>query len=111
MTTQDSQIQVNHAELTAPDPATGESGRPVSLADTSSETAVPSETAAPSETDATRRHLLRKGVKLAFVSPIVTSFLASQARAAGSNLSCYPTGQACGDEECCNGPCNLGVCP
>ncbi|MGB0715473.1 MAG: hypothetical protein ACPGXK_06325 [Phycisphaerae bacterium] len=63
------------------------------------------------ETDESRRALIRKGVKLAFVSPVITSFLASQARAAGSNLSCYPTGQPCGDEACCNGPCNLGVCP
>lgn len=59
-----------------------------------------------------RRDLLRRGVKLAFVAPMVLTFSARDAMAAGSNHSCYPAGQPCpGEEECCNGPCNFGVCP
>lgn len=63
-------------------------------------------------TDRDRRDLMRRGVKLAFVAPLVLTFSARDAMAAGSNHSCYPAGQPCpGEEECCNGPCNFGICP
>ncbi len=46
---------------------------------------------------------MREGLKLAFVAPILSTFLAQQAYA---SYSCYPQGHACtnggGDpEECC----------
>lgn len=60
----------------------------------------------------TRRDVVRQGVKLAFVAPVITTFFARDAMAAGSNHSCYPTGHACpGAEPCCNGPCVVNVCP
>ena len=60
-----------------------------------------------------RRDLVRRGVKLAFVAPVITTFFAKDAYAAASVMSCYPTGQACGagTEPCCDGPCAVGVCP
>lgn len=61
----------------------------------------------------TRRELVRRGVKLAFIAPVVTTFFAQEAYAAGSNHSCYPTGHACGGgekEDCCSGACVLNVC-
>ena len=57
-----------------------------------------------------RRAVVRGGVKLVFVAPIVSTFFASQAYAA--NYSCYGVGHEClGDgtyedgnaEECCPG--------
>ena len=59
-----------------------------------------------------RRKLLSHGVKLAFVAPVVMTFSAKDALAAGSNHSCYPEGHACpGNEACCEGlACNDGVC-
>lgn len=60
----------------------------------------------------TRRDVVQQGIKLAFVPPVLSTFFAEEARAAGSNQSCYPAGHVCpGAEPCCNGDCNLGVCP
>ena len=63
---------------------------------------------------ATRRELMRRGVKLAFIAPVVTTFFAQEAYAAGSNHSCYPTGHACDvggeKEECCSGVCVGNLC-
>lgn len=59
-----------------------------------------------------RRDVVRQGVKLAFVAPILSTFFARDAYAAG--YSCYPAGQSCdgnSKEPCCGGACNLGVCP
>ena len=58
----------------------------------------------------TRRDVLQRGVKLAWVAPVVSTFYASQAYAA--NYSCYGMGHACaGAEPCCEGlACNDGVC-
>lgn len=56
--------------------------------------------------DETRREIVAAGIKLAFVTPLVSSFLARDAQAAGSNHSCYPAGAACGGgkaEPCCPG--------
>lgn len=52
-----------------------------------------------------RRRFVRRGVKLVFVPPLITTFLASEARAAGSNHSCYPAGHTCAvaNEPCCPG--------
>ncbi len=54
-----------------------------------------------------RRQVVGAGLKLAFVAPVVSTFLADEARAAGSNLSCYPLGHVCNDitseEDCCPG--------
>ncbi|MFQ5590147.1 MAG: hypothetical protein ACE5HE_03195 [Phycisphaerae bacterium] len=52
-----------------------------------------------------RREVVRQGAKLAFVAPILSTFVAQQAYAA---YSCYPQGHACtnggGDAEiCCPG--------
>jgi len=64
-----------------------------------------------------RRRVVGAGLKLAFVAPVVSTFLSDQARAAGSNLSCYPAGHVCNDitseENCCPGlTCSAtpGVC-
>jgi hypothetical protein len=59
-----------------------------------------------SETGQTRRGIVRAGIKLAFVAPVVSTFLAEDAMAVGSNHSCYPAGHACGGatlESCCPG--------
>lgn len=53
-----------------------------------------------------RRDVVRAGIKLAFVAPMVSTFLAEDAMAMGSNHSCYPAGHACGGatlEPCCPG--------
>lgn len=68
-----------------------------------------------SETGQTRRKMVRAGIKLAFVAPVVSTFLAKDAMAAASILSCYPTGHACDtgstEEFCCNGLACVGnVC-
>lgn len=55
-----------------------------------------------------RRDVMRHGVRLAFVAPAISTFLAHEAYAA--NYSCYPTGHACGtghNEPCCTGSCNV----
>ncbi|UCC32427.1 MAG: hypothetical protein JSU86_09125 [Phycisphaerales bacterium] len=86
-----------------------------------------------------RREVLSHGAKLAFVVPVVMTFCAKDAVAAGSNYSCYPAGHACpgaepccdnlacrdgvcadpcveagglcfGDSDCCSGDCQLGIC-
>ncbi|MGB0716795.1 MAG: hypothetical protein ACPGXK_13010, partial [Phycisphaerae bacterium] len=59
-----------------------------------------------------RRTVLWTGIRLAFVVPAIATFPARQARAAGSNLSCYPDGHACpGQEACCDGlVCSGGTC-
>ena len=68
------------------------------------------ETGWPGEERPGRRAVLRKGAKLAFVAPAVSTFFASQAYAA--NYSCYPAGHVCpGDESCCAGlACVEGTC-
>ena len=53
-----------------------------------------------------RRDVMRRGVKLAFVAPALSTFFASEAYAA--NYSCYPFDHACqppgqGAEDCCPG--------
>ena len=52
-----------------------------------------------------RRAVVREGMKLAFVAPVLTTFFASDARAAGSNHSCYPATHLCDGvhikEGCC----------
>jgi len=62
---------------------------------------------------ASRRAVIREGAKLAFVAPLLSTFLASQAYAAHYQFSCYPTGHVCpgGNEACCNGACSGGQCP
>jgi hypothetical protein len=54
-----------------------------------------------------RRTLIREGVKLAFVAPVIATFFAREAQAGmNSNHSCYPVGHACGGvtlESCCDG--------
>lgn len=59
----------------------------------------------------TRRDMVRKGTKLAFIAPFFTTFLATQAQAKTTNHSCYPANHAClGAEPCCSGICNLTMC-
>ena len=59
----------------------------------------------PREARPHRRDIMRAGVKLAFVPPIVSTFHASQAYAA--NYSCYGLGHSCDTSEdperCCPG--------
>lgn len=59
-----------------------------------------------------RRDVLSCGAKLAFVVPVVMTFSANDALAAGSNHSCYAAGHTCpGNEPCCDGlSCNNGTC-
>lgn len=60
----------------------------------------------------TRRALVREGVRLAFVAPIISTFFAREVYAA--NYSCYLAGHACGGarpESCCTGlACVSGTC-
>ena len=67
-----------------------------------------------SEMGQARRKMVRAGIKLAFVAPVVSTFLAKDAMAAGSNLSCYAAGHACDGatkENCCSGlTCTALVC-
>jgi len=55
----------------------------------------------------TRRGLVREGLKLAFVAPVLSTFFAREAYAA--NYSCYPVGHTCvppgqdAPEHCCPG--------
>lgn len=57
-----------------------------------------------------RREVIRRGSKLAFAAPIISTFYASQAYAA--NYSCYAEGHSCeGMEPCCGDlSCNGGEC-
>ncbi len=57
----------------------------------------------------TRRDVVRTGVKLAFVAPVISTFFAKDAHAAQTNnMSCYPEGRACAtDLACCTGNCDL----
>lgn len=57
-----------------------------------------------------RRDVIRRGSKLAFTAPIISTFYASQAYAA--NYSCYAEGHSCeGAEPCCGDlSCNGGEC-
>ncbi len=53
-----------------------------------------------------RREVLKKGIKLAFVAPVISTFFAQDAMAYVH--SCYPTGHDCSPsshnaEPCCNG--------
>lgn len=61
--------------------------------------------AAPTS-DPSRREIVGKGLKIAFVTPLISTFFASQAYAA--SYSCYPQGHTCkppgqGTEDCCPG--------
>jgi len=59
-----------------------------------------------------RREIVRRGLKLAFVAPVISTFFAKDAYAA--QYSCYPVGHACGgagQEPCCGTACSGGVCP
>jgi hypothetical protein len=61
-----------------------------------------------------RREAMRKGAKLVFVAPVLSTFFAHDAFAAGSRHSCYPAGHPCGvghNEECCPGLTCEGVEP
>lgn len=64
------------------------------------------------QTGASRRDVVRHGLRMAFTAPVIMTFSASEARAAGSNLSCYPQGHTCpGMEPCCDDlDCNGGTC-
>ena len=77
------------------------------------------EPAGLNETVCDRRAVVRCGVKLAFVAPVLSTFFAHEARAAASgNQSCYPQGHVCRNngtdpEPCCDGlTCtgNPGTC-
>lgn len=52
-----------------------------------------------------RRDVVRQGMKLAFVAPLLSTFFAREAYAV--SYSCYPAGHACpGIELCCSASCN-----
>ncbi|MEK6677059.1 MAG: hypothetical protein AABZ47_15575 [Planctomycetota bacterium] len=56
-----------------------------------------------------RRDVIRRGGKLVFVAPLLSTLFAKQAYAA--HYSCYNVGHACpGVEPCCSGNCLAGVC-
>lgn len=61
----------------------------------------------------TRREVVRRGAKLAFVVPVVATFFARDAYAAASAASCRSPGNACAtDADCCGTDiCNgVNVC-
>lgn len=55
--------------------------------------AAPSPDAVTDTSLPTRRSVVRQGVKLAFVAPVISTFLTDDALA--YNQSCYPLGHAC----------------
>ncbi len=59
-----------------------------------------------------RRDVVRAGIKLAFVAPVISTFFAQDAMAYVH--SCYPVGHACApgaQEPCCNGlSCTAFTC-
>ena len=63
-----------------------------------------------------RRDLLRRGAKIAYIAPIVLSFSVQEAMAGGSNPSALcstavPQGGLCStDTDCCSNNCSIGVC-
>ena len=80
---------------------------------TSDNTPAGTDQGATPPTGQTRREVVRSGIKLAFVVPVVSTFLAANAYAA--RYSCYPVGHACDatTEPCCGTACpgGGGVCP
>lgn len=55
-----------------------------------------------SSTGHTRRDLIRGGVKLAFVVPVISTFFASDA-VAGTQVTCRSPGHTCTvDSDCCD---------
>ena len=55
-----------------------------------------------------RRDVVRAAARLPFVVPLTVTFTVAEARAAGSNHSCYPLGHECNyggvdPEPCCPG--------
>lgn len=63
----------------------------------------------------TRREVLRKGAKLAYLTPVVLSLSAQQALAAslpsGMCSTAQQTGEPCfTDTDCCSGKCDFGAC-
>ena len=79
-------------------------GRGVSMRDQSGDVAAPSGVQGQGATPS-RREIVRHGVKLAFVAPLLSTFFAREAYAA--NYSCYPLGHLCDTaidpERCCPG--------
>jgi hypothetical protein len=68
----------------------------------------------------TRRDVIRCGAKAAWITPVVLTFTARDAVAAGSNHSCYPEGHTCieggtvedgNPEPCCAGLNCIGPPP
>ena len=63
-----------------------------------------------------RRKMLKRGVKLAYVVPTVMTLTAQEAFAGTSNPSgmssaCVQTGEPCEtDTDCCSGKCDEGIC-
>jgi len=58
-----------------------------------------------------RREAVRVGLKMAFVAPLVTTFLAREARAAATRQSCSPAGAPCtANKECCSELCVANAC-
>ena len=64
----------------------------------------------PVDSRRTRREVVRQGIKLAFVAPVISTFFARDAYA--DNYSCYTQGHVCNNdssdpEDCCAGlTCN-----
>ncbi len=60
-----------------------------------------------------RSFLTRVGTKALYLTPVVMTLTAQQARAQASpsNPSCAQTGSLCSDDaDCCSGKCKQGVC-
>jgi hypothetical protein len=55
--------------------------------------------------DPARRDVIKAAAKLPFIAPLITTFTAADALAAGSNHSCYELGHRCNqaNEPCCPG--------
>ena len=62
-----------------------------------------------------RRDIVRHGIKLVFVAPVISTFFVREAQAVPSAASCKPAGSPCPlpglDPECCSGNCTgFNVC-
>ena len=59
------------------------------------------------ESACTRRALVRHGAKLAFVTPVLTTFFANTAYAGTWERSCLKNGSPCTEDAwCCSGNCD-----
>lgn len=61
----------------------------------------------PENSGRTRREVVRQGIRLAFIAPVISTFFARDAYA--DNYSCYQQGQVCNNDNSDPEPCCAGL--